>query len=122
MHPPVYDILAADADVAALLGMPPGIRLYGFGIATQLTKKPYAVWQMITGVPANYLDKLPDTDDERVQIDVWSETEAASTNVSRAIRDALEPHAYMINSLDRGRDPDTKTFGYTMEFEFFTPR
>lgn len=120
MHPPVYDLLASDADVTALIGSPP--RLYGFGIATQQTNKPYIVWQTVTGVPANYLNQSPDADDERVQIDVWANDEASVLDVAQTVRDSLEQHAYMINAFDRGKDPDTKIFGYTMEFEFFTTR
>jgi hypothetical protein len=119
--PPIFSIIAASASVTALLGTSP-VRFYNFGEATQETPKPYAVWQMITGVPANYLGQLPDNDDTRVQVDVYASDQAGARNLALAIRNAIEPHAHMVMFADRGRDATTRNYGFMMDFEFFTDR
>jgi hypothetical protein len=122
MTPAIFAIVAASPACVALIGAPPQMRFYSFAEATQLAKRPYAVWQMVTSVPANYLGRLPDTDDARIQVDIYADTQAAADALALAIRDAIEPHAHMIDASDRARDPVTRAYGYLLEFEFFTPR
>lgn len=121
MIPPIFSIIAAAPSVTALIGSSP-VRFYNFGEAVQTTPKPYAVWQLITGVPANYINQLPDMDDTRVQVDVYDDDAATTRAVAIAIRDAIEPHAHMVGFADRGRDATTRNYGFMMDFEFFTPR
>ena len=80
------------------------------------------MYQMVTNVPANYLNQLPDIDGARVQIDVYATTHPNALATAKVIRDAIEPHAQMLNSADRGRDATTRNYGFMMEFEFFTDR
>lgn len=122
MKPALHSVLAASDDVKALIGTPPAMRLYPFGLANQLTAKPYVTWQTITGLPANYLGDLPDIDAYRVQVDVWAANESSSYAVAIAIRDAVEPHAHMLNFGGTFRDPETTHFRYMLEFEFFDSR
>lgn len=122
MKPALHTVLAAANGVKALIGTPPAMRLYPFGQANQNTAKPYVTWQTITGLPANYIGQLPDIDEYRVQVDVWAATEASSYAVAEAIRDAVEPHAMMINSGGTFRDPETTGYRYLLEFQFFHPR
>lgn len=122
MTPGVFAIVAASGECTTLLGAPPHLRFFPFGEANQGTPKPYAVWQMPTSVPANYLGQLPDMDDARVQIDVYANDQATAKAAALALRAAIEPHAHMVNSADRGRDPTTRTYGFMLEFEFFTAR
>lgn len=122
MIPPVFDVLSASTTVKSHLGEPPNMRLYPFGEATQNTLKPYATWQLISGVPENYLGNLPDADDYRTQIDVWALTQASALAVAKAIRDAIEPHAHITNAGNTGRDPETKNFRYMLDVEFITDR
>jgi uncharacterized protein DUF3168 len=122
MTPAVFGIIAASAECTAIIGSPPQMRFYSFSEAPQTPQRPYAVWQMITSVPANYLGRLPDTDDARVQVDVYADQQSTANQLAVAIRDAIEPHAHMVNASDRARDPTTRAYGYLMEFEFFTPR
>lgn len=116
--PPVFSAVSASSAVKALIGAPPGMRFFPFGDANQNTAKPYATYQIISGVPENYLGQLPDADGFRIQIDVWAETQASANHVAQAIRDAVEPYAYMVNSGGTSRDPETKTYRYMLDFEF----
>lgn len=117
----VFAIIKADAICRQLLGSNP-CRIYAFGEAPQGVKKPYAVWQMVTSTPANYLDQLPDMDGQTIQVDVYADTQDTAQVTALAIRDAVEPFAYLTNSADRGRDSTTRNFGYMLEFGSFTPR
>jgi hypothetical protein len=122
MIPPFFSIIAEAPTCQQYLGKEPKMRFFSFGEARQNTELPYAVWQMPTSVPANYLGQLPDTDDARVQIDVYASTQENALLVARAIRDALEPHAHMTLASMRSRDSVTRSHGFMLEFEFFTPR
>lgn len=122
MTPALFAFVSASAECRAQLGAPPKMRFYPFGEAPQGVALPYAVWQMIFGTPANYLGQLPDLDGTRVQVDVYGATQAVTQAAAIAIRDALEPHGYLVNFADRARDPVTRNYGYTLDFEFQTPR
>lgn len=122
MIPPVFEVLSASAAVKTYLGTPPNLRLYPFGEATQNTVKPYATWQLISGVPANYLGQLPNMDDYRIQIDIWGQTQASALLVAQAIRDAIEPYAHIVNAGNTTRDTETKNYRYMIDAEFFTAR
>lgn len=122
MMPPIFSILSAAAGVTALVGAPPKMRLFPFGEADQNTLKPYISWQLISGLPENYLGQLPDVDHYRTQIDVWAETQASANLVAEAVRDAIEPHAYLVGSGSTLRDPETRCYRYMLDVEFITPR
>lgn len=121
MIPPVFQIIAASAECRTLLGTNP-VRCYLFGEAPQGTPPTYAVYQMVTSVPANYLGQLPDVDDARIQVDVYATSQSVVRETAKAIRDAIEPYAHMLNAADRGRDAQTRNYGFMLEFEFFTDR
>ena len=122
MTPAIFSMVAAASPCTAILGSPPNMRFFAFGEAVQNTALPYAVWQLITGVPANFLGQLPDTDDARIQVDVYASQQLVARALSVAIRDAIEPHAHMLNYAQRPRDATTRNYGFLMDFEFFTPR
>jgi hypothetical protein len=83
---------------------------------------PYAVQQIITGNPENYLAGLPDVDGYTVQVDVYAATVASATDGAKALRDALEPVAYVARWGGQFKDPDTSLFRYSFDVEFLTPR
>lgn len=123
MTPAIFSMVAASPACIALLGAPPKMRFVEFGEAVQgTTGEPYAVWQLISGLPANYLGQLPDIDDARIQVDCYASQQLVARALAIAIRDAIEPHAHMTNYAQRPRDATTRNFGYLMDFEFFTPR
>jgi hypothetical protein len=118
MTPAVFAIVAASSACRAVLGSPPNMRFYPFGEAPQDKPPVYAVWQMPFSTPENYLGQVPDVDDSRVQIDVYGATQASTDAAALAIRDAVQEHANMVNSVQRPRDPLTRNYGYMLDFEF----
>jgi hypothetical protein len=123
MTPAIFSMVAASSACKALLGSPPSMRFVEFGEAVQNPGSlPYAVWQLISGLPANYLGQLPDNDDTRIQVDVYASQQLVARALAIAIRDAIEPHAHMVSYAQRPRDATTRNYGYLMDFEFFTPR
>ena len=122
MTPAVFAIVAASSACRAVLGSPPNMRFYPFGEAPQDKPPVYAVWQMPFSTPENYLDQVPDTDNSRVQVDVYGATQESTDAAALAIRNAIEPHAHMVNSAQRPRDPTTRNYGYMLDFQFIKYR
>lgn len=122
MTPAVFAIVSASSACRAALGSPPNMRFYPFGEAPQATGTVYAVWQMPFSSPANYLGQVPDSDNARVQIDVYGASQASVEAAATAIRDAVQEHANMINAAQRPRGATTRNYGYMLDFEFVTSR
>lgn len=124
MFPPLYDTVKGVAAVKAIFGTSPRIYPHGMAPAASSTgfATPYAVQQIITGEPENYLGDLPDADGFTVQVDVYAATVAAASDGAKALRDALEPVAYIIRWGGQFKDPDTALFRYSFDVEFITPR
>jgi len=120
MFPPIFEVCAANSAVKMALGNPP--RIYPFGEAEQGTPKPYAVWQTISGSPENYLAQRPDIDSFTLQVDVYAGTAADARTCARAIRDAIEPRAYVVRWNGEMRDPDTKSYRVSFDVDWWTPR
>lgn len=121
MIPRIYPIVAASAAVSDLLG-PSAQRFYPFGEAPQAVAAPYATWQTVTGLPENYLAQRPDADSYGVQIDVYAETVADCLAVATALRDALEPVAYITRWGSTLRDQDTRLYRYSFDVDLIDPR
>ncbi|SFY16254.1 DUF3168 domain-containing protein [Azotobacter vinelandii] len=120
MFPPIFSVVAADPAVTALLGSPP--RLYPFGEAPQGVASPYAVWQVVGGSPENYLGQRPDIDGMTLQIDVYAAAASAARAVAAALRDAIEPHAYITRWSGENRDPDTSNYRTSFDVDWLVPR
>lgn len=127
MFPPIFALAAADVDVQALLGVNP-VRFWAFADAPRDENgniahgTPYAVWQIISGSPENYIDTLPDMDRYGVQVDCYSQDIADARGIARALRDALEPHAYVSSWNGEWRDFPTGLYRVTFSMDFLTPR
>lgn len=120
MYPPFFVLCEQSAAVKSLFGASP--RIYPHGQADQNTQKPYCVFQIIGGSPENYLGDLPDMDAFSVQVDVYATTVAAAANGAKAIRDAVEPSAYVVGWRGQFKDPDTNLLRYSFDVDFLTPR
>lgn len=107
--PPIFPAASASGEVTSLLGTSP-LRFYRFGRVPQGTPYPYAVWQLTTGTPENYLAGAPDIDSLSVQVDVYSRDPNQALDCAIALRDAIELNAHI--TLWRGEevDPETKSF------------
>jgi hypothetical protein len=109
MYPPLFEVCAADSTVQSLLGVNP-TRLWPFGEADAPSTYPYAVWQIISGGPQNYLGQLPDLDTIGVQIDVYAKTAQDARDAAHALRSAIEPHAYVVAYNGEFRDTVTRNY------------
>jgi hypothetical protein len=128
MSAPVYPIVMANGAVVALLAD----RLFPGGVIPQeVTVRPAATYQTISGSPANTLDNHAPVDGERVQIDFWDVTDAAAEAGASAIRIALENvqvaaanGCTVICIGDNGRafDPPTHQFCASRDYLFQTLR
>ena len=121
MHPPIFAVCAAVPAVTDLLGTAP-TRLYPFGEAPQRTALPYAVWQIIGGAPDNYLGGLPDIDEFSLQVDVYAATGSSASAVATALRDAIEPHAYITRWGQQETDSDTGHRRINFDVSWHVPR
>lgn len=126
MFPPFFETVKDVAAVKAIFGNSP--RIFPHGIADQTTQPPYAVFQIITGTPENYLGDRPDIDGYTVQVDVYAAKQGATTgptiaaNGAKAIRDAIEGVAYVTAWRGQFKDPDTNLFRYSFDCDWLTPR
>lgn len=119
MIPPIFTTLQASAAVRALLGARP--RVYRHGEAPQGVTVPYAVW-VVTGTPENTLSESPSIDRNSVQIDVYAGTDAQCIEVAEAIRDQMETVTHMTAFRNPPRDPETRLYRMSMDFDFWLPR
>lgn len=109
MLAPIVAVCKASPAVTALLGATP-LRLYPHGDAEQGVALPYAVWQVVSGSPINYVNGQPDTDRYGLQIDVYAATSVSADAVVTAMRKAIGKQAYVTGFGVDTRDPDTKNY------------
>lgn len=125
MFPPLFATLFASTAVKAIFGSTP-LRVYAVGEAPAKGQPgyavPYVVFQTIYGSPENYLGEAPDMDGWGVQVDVYALTLTAAREGAKALRDALEPVAYVVAWNGESREDDTKLFRYSFDVRFLMPR
>ncbi|ELY8031365.1 DUF3168 domain-containing protein [Pseudomonas aeruginosa] len=121
MFPPIFEVCSASPEVAALLGSNP-IRLFEFARATQSTPRPYATWASVAGSPENYLNQRPDLDRYVIQIDCWGSTSSQVRAVAQALRDAIEPVAYITAWRGEEVDADTALYRYSFDVDWLVQR
>lgn len=121
MLPPLFSTLNASAAVKAIFGSSP-LRVYGFGRARQDEPLPYAVFQTVSGTPENYLGQVPDMDGMTMQLDVYARTTETAIDGAEAIRDALEPVAYVTAWRGESKDSDTSHYRFSFDVDFLTSR
>lgn len=125
MFPPIFSTCDIPA-VRALLKTGSGpLRFYAFGSAPQDVARPYAVWRQVFGGPENYIGNTPDMDSFGVQVDVYalpSQGAAVARQVAEALRDAIEPVAYVTAWGGESRDPATQNFVFSFDSEWLVDR
>ncbi len=121
MIAPIFTVCAASADVRVVLGDSP-VRLYPFGQNPDAPVYPYAVWQNITGGPENYLSGRPDADGFTIQVDIYADTADEVIAVARALRDAIEPRAYITRWGEQDQDSETKRYRYSFDVDWIVLR
>lgn len=126
MYPPVFDIAKQSAAVLAELGSNP-TRLWPFAIAPQKGKPgygvPYAVHQLVSGVPVNSMSCVPDMDNFSIQFDVYAANATDARSAAAALRDAYEASHNPVTSWN-GEDWEQVTGLYRVSFnvEFWPER
>ncbi|WP_448089514.1 DUF3168 domain-containing protein [Pseudomonas azerbaijanoccidentalis] len=118
---PIFAVCAADAAVTAVLGIQP-TRLYPFGEAPEGVVKPYAVWQLLTGSPDNYLSGRPDIDGYTLQVDVYATTASDARSVTQAITRAIELKANVTRWGGETKDSATKLYRSSFDIDWLVPR
>lgn len=121
MFPPVFTIASASDSVKAVFGAAT-VRIFPFGNAPDNVPRPYAVWQIISGAPVNYISNTPDMDGFLTQIDVYAETASAARAGAMALRDAIEQHAHIVSWRGESRDSETKHYRYSFDINFLIER
>lgn len=117
MTPPIFSLLENSAAVVALLGNP--LRVFSFGeVEGQPVQAPYLVWQQVAGTPFNYLGEVPDLDNPTTQLDVYSRERTDARNIFKAVRDALETSAYLVNGPTESREPETNLFRVSFDLDW----
>ena len=109
MTAPIFQVCAASPAVTALLGTGP-TRIFPHGEAPEGTAKPYAVWQVVSGSPLNYLNCVPSTDRYGLQVDVYAATASSADAVVTAMRLVIGQHAYITGFGIDGKDKDTHSY------------
>lgn len=118
---PVFATIKAASPVTVLIGTNP-VRCYPAGEAPQGVALPYCTYQQIAGGPENYLNQLPDIDSGLVQIDVYAANTTSARAVFIALRDAVEPVAYVTAVREDGKDPETNRVRISMDTDWLTDR
>ena len=121
MIAPIFSVCAASPSVVALLGGDT-LRLYPFGQQDDNVVYPYVVWQNVTGSPENYLAQRPDADSFTLQVDVYADTPDQAITVAAAVRDAIEPHAYITRWGGQDKDSNTKRYRYSFDVDWIVKR
>lgn len=121
MLPPVFVTLKASPAVRNIVGTSPA-RIYRHGSAPQQTDKPYITWSLVAGTPENQLSGTPTVDRMTVQLDCWHQTDKGVEDMATAVRDAIEPFAHMTAMLVNLREPETKLYRMSLEFDWFNDR
>lgn len=119
--PPIFSVCKASPTVSALLG-PSELRLYMFGMARQNVKKPYAVWQVVSGSPESYIASRPDSENYVIQIDVYGDTASQTRQVLAAIEYAIELHCNVTRYGGESIDPETMSYRSSMDVAWITNR
>jgi Protein of unknown function (DUF3168) len=123
LYAPIFPTLNAAPAVVALLKTGSGqLRVYPAGEAPQQVQTPYLTYQQISGLPENYLGQVPDLDQFGNQVDVWGRTLAEVLAVVAAVRDAIEPIAYITAWLGTSREVDTRLYRMSFEVDWYTDR
>lgn len=120
MYPPFFDTLKDLSAVKAVFGTSP--RIYPHGIADQNTAKPYCVFQIVAGNPDNFLNCTPGADNYLVQVDIYAASPASAAAGAQAIRDGIEPVAYVTSWRGQFREIDTQLYRYSFDTSWITYR
>ena len=120
---PIFAACNENTGVTSLLkGSDNILRVFMFGEAPQNVQYPYAVWQLVSGSPENYLSCRPDIETHLIQVDVYAKTSSDARSVANAIEYAIEDKCYIIGYNGESVDPETKNFRSSFTVEWMINR
>lgn len=119
MYPPIFETLSADTSITGIFGANP-VRIYPFGEADQKTPRPYAVWQVVSGSPENYLEGDADMDRFTIQVDVYARDADIARTSAKTIRNVLRNRAYITSFNGEFRDSVTRDYRYSFNVDWLT--
>jgi len=118
---PIYRVAKQSAAVRLLLGEEP--RFYPWGENDDTPRVyPYAVFQVVSGSPYNYLSGRPDSDQTGIQVDIYAATPASARSVANAIRSAIELDCYITSWRGQLRGTETKSYRVSFDCDWITQR
>ena len=127
MTAPIFKLLNASEELKPYLeAKHPKVilRAYEFGLAPDSPKKPYLVWQDITGIPQNHIDCPANTDHLTIQIDIYTTDPMQLRTIREAARKALEldNSCTVTNLRGNEREPETKLYRTGFDSNWFVDR
>ena len=123
MIPPLTTLMENTAAVTAQLGTNP-TRFFPSEYPENLSVSyPYSVYEVIGGVPANFLEGAPAVDNVRVQIDIYSDALSTAEAAYNAVRDATETVSHIVSLNFGGEyDGETKLYRYSFDISYWLNR
>lgn len=123
IYPKVFELVKNDTNVQTYFGTNP-VRVFPFGFSPEDYDKlgTYAVWQTISGVPANSLSCPPSADDWSVQIDVYGKDVKNVREAAKSLIDVLEKKNWITNIRGDSRDFETKNYRYSFDVQILQNR
>lgn len=119
MLPPVYTVLRAVPGIVAMVGE----RIYRHGSVPQdSATSPYVSWALAGNQPVNELSDVPGRDRLTVQVDCWHLSDTGVEALATMVRDAIEPLAHMTGIIVDSREPDTKLYRISLQFDWWLSR
>ena len=115
--PPVFARVNGNPAAKAALLKPDGIVSLFYGVAPQSAVTPYAVWQVLSGVPDIVYSGSEPSTRIAVQIDVYDVAISGSIAVADAVHDALAESVHRTR-FDVQREPDTDLMRVSMDYDF----
>lgn len=117
MMPPVYAALMADPTVAAMTG---GRIRQDVGNPDE--GAPYIVWGLLSATPELTTKRRAPADRCSISVDVFARDEAERATLTKAAREALEPHGHILTIQSLGQDEETRLWRMTFDMDWFITR
>ena len=117
MIPPVYETLMADPAVASMTG---GRIRQDVGNPDE--GAPYIVWSLLSAVPEMTTQRRAPADRCSISVDVFARNEDERETLTKAARDALEPHGHILTIQSLGQDAETRLWRMTFDMDWFIAR
>jgi hypothetical protein len=84
--------------------------------------RPYIVWFIVSAVPENQLSEDPEDDDQRVQVDCYSEQQPEARQIMQAAAEACETQGHIVFGPWAGFEEDTRLFRWSFDLEIWNKR